>query len=366
MTFNNGTMEVDTIYEDGTWVRDDTLVPNNTPELLQDLQGNEGLPWKIWKIKKIKEALDRRRHPDPDPCLLPSVPDCPAQWQFHLCLRESQWDNKWQLPWNRYWLHKRALMWRPEWCGYISSGCQQYSRIRSWGVCDIPPKTVCELPHYFEWVERECNLWNWALPFYSQYTWQTWFGGRVPYSKERDPGTVRSVWEMCWAVYIRQRSSAYLQVWDKVDIQVQSLRSLWEAFERPMLEACRSNRQTHKWRKHVADAPCFSLWFILICHDLSLWAWISMPSALMIQCHSLHLPCCQVRAQQLPFSREWNCCLGVLLFLSSEICSAWDFLHKLLENSGTLWHCAWATTAPSLHLAAYKCLPVAFQQTCIH
>ena len=79
MTFDNGTMEVDTIYEDGTWVRDDTLVPNNTPELLQDLQGNERLPWKIWKIKKIKEALDRRRHPDPDPCLLPSVPDCPAQ-----------------------------------------------------------------------------------------------------------------------------------------------------------------------------------------------------------------------------------------------------------------------------------------------
>lgn len=75
LLLDDGTMEVDTIYEDGTWVRGDTT--SNTPGLLQDLQGNEGLPWKIWKIKKIKHALERRRrHPDPEPCLLPSVPPC--------------------------------------------------------------------------------------------------------------------------------------------------------------------------------------------------------------------------------------------------------------------------------------------------
>lgn len=90
LRLDDGTVELETVYEDGTWVKDETLVPDDTPALVQDLQGNEGLQWKIWKIKKIKEALDRRRHPDPDPCLLLSVPDCPAQWQFHLCLRESQ------------------------------------------------------------------------------------------------------------------------------------------------------------------------------------------------------------------------------------------------------------------------------------
>ena len=46
---------------------DDILLPNITTDFLQDgkdLQGNEGIPFKIWKIKKIKEALEgRRRHP---------------------------------------------------------------------------------------------------------------------------------------------------------------------------------------------------------------------------------------------------------------------------------------------------------------
>ena len=46
---------------------DDTLLPNITTDFLQDgkdLQGNEGIPFKIWKIKKIKEALEgSRRHP---------------------------------------------------------------------------------------------------------------------------------------------------------------------------------------------------------------------------------------------------------------------------------------------------------------
>ena len=50
LRFDDGTMEVDTVYEDGTWVKDETLVPDDTPALVQDLQGNEGLPWKIWKI----------------------------------------------------------------------------------------------------------------------------------------------------------------------------------------------------------------------------------------------------------------------------------------------------------------------------
>jgi hypothetical protein len=92
----------------------------------------------------------------------------------------------------------------------------------------------------------------------------------------------------------------------------------WGVCERPIFEACRSNLQTHKVKTHIADAPCLSFWFILgeISHDLSVWPRISMPSALMFQCHSLHPPCCQVRAQQLPFSREWNCCLGVPLLLS--------------------------------------------------
>jgi hypothetical protein len=92
----------------------------------------------------------------------------------------------------------------------------------------------------------------------------------------------------------------------------------WGVCERPMFEACRSNLQAHKVKTHIADAPCLSFWFILgeISHDLSVWPRISMPSALMFQCHSLHPPCCQVRAQQLPFSREWNCCLGVPLLLS--------------------------------------------------
>ena len=95
--FHDGTSELDIVYEDGTWVKDETLVPVDTPALVQDLQGNEGLPWKIWKIKKVKEALEgRRRHPtsttttttttttatttttttSTDPCLFSSVPDC--------------------------------------------------------------------------------------------------------------------------------------------------------------------------------------------------------------------------------------------------------------------------------------------------
>ena len=48
--FHDGTSELDIVYEDGTWVKDETLVPVDTPALVQDLQGNEGLPWKIWKI----------------------------------------------------------------------------------------------------------------------------------------------------------------------------------------------------------------------------------------------------------------------------------------------------------------------------
>lgn len=96
--FHDGTSELDIVYEDGTWVKDETLVPVDTPALVQDLQGNEGLPWKIWKIKKVKEALEgRRRHPtsttttttttttattttttSTDPCLFSSVPDCPS------------------------------------------------------------------------------------------------------------------------------------------------------------------------------------------------------------------------------------------------------------------------------------------------
>ena len=87
LRFDDGTMEVDTVYEDGTWVKDETLVPDDTPALVQDLQGNEGLPWKIWKIKKIKEALEGRRHPagtttttstTTDLCFLSSMPDCPS------------------------------------------------------------------------------------------------------------------------------------------------------------------------------------------------------------------------------------------------------------------------------------------------
>mmetsp|Transcript_22522 Transcript_22522/g.49309 ORF Transcript_22522/g.49309 Transcript_22522/m.49309 type:complete len:240 (-) Transcript_22522:52-771(-) len=69
---------------------DDTLLPNITTDFLQDgkdLQGNEGIPFKIWKIKKIKEALEGRRHPagtttttstTTDLCLLSSIPDCPS------------------------------------------------------------------------------------------------------------------------------------------------------------------------------------------------------------------------------------------------------------------------------------------------
>ena len=69
---------------------DDTLLPNITTDFLQDgkdLQGNEGIPFKIWKIKKIKEALEGRRHPagtttttstTTDLCFLSSMPDCPS------------------------------------------------------------------------------------------------------------------------------------------------------------------------------------------------------------------------------------------------------------------------------------------------